>query len=333
MIVKSHELSRFDKKNTNYYLFYGSNLGLIEETISKIFKPIFSKNIVYHDETEILNNTDQFKEAIFNKSFFENDKFIIINRASNKILDLIKEIIESQIEDIKIIIKAGVLEKKSKLRSYFEKEKDVVATPFYEDNYQSLSLIIQNFLRVEKINISNENINLIIERSKGNRTNIYNELEKISSYLRSKKNINLQDLLKLTNLAEDYNVSELVEQCLSKNVKKTVNILNENNQNTDENILILRSFLGKLKRLKILKINLENTRNIDEVIASAKPPIFWKEKNLVKQQLNNWSLKDIKFLLNTVNDLELIIKKNNQISNYVTNNFILESLRTPSNLV
>ena len=333
MIIKSHELSRFDKKNTNYYLFYGSNLGLIEETISKIFKPIFSKNIVYHDETEILNNTDQFKEAIFNKSFFENDKFIIINRASNKILDLIKEIIESQIEDIKIIIKAGVLEKKSKLRSYFEKEKDVVATPFYEDNYQSLSLIIQNFLRVEKINISNENINLIIERSKGNRTNIYNELEKISSYLRSKKNINLQDLLKLTNLAEDYNVSELVEQCLSKNVKKTVNILNENNQNTDENILILRSFLGKLKRLKILKINLENTRNIDEVIASAKPPIFWKEKNLVKQQLNNWSLKDIKFLLNTVNDLELVIKKNNQISNYVTNNFILESLRTPSNLV
>lgn len=333
MIIKSHELSRFDKKNTNYYLFYGSNLGLIEETISKIFKPIFSKNIVYHDETEILNNTDQFKEAIFNKSFFENDKFIIINRASNKILDLIKEIIESQIEDIKIIIKAGVLEKKSKLRSYFEKEKDVVATPFYEDNYQSLSLIIQNFLRVEKINISNENINLIIERSKGNRTNIYNELEKISSYLRSKKNINLQDLLKLTNLAEDYNVSELVEQCLSKNVKKTVNILNENNQNTDENILILRSFLGKLKRLKILKINLENTRNIDEVIASAKPPIFWKEKNLVKQQLNNWSLKDIKFLLNTVNDLELIIKKNNQISNYVTHNFILESLRTPSNLV
>lgn len=333
MIIKSHELSRFDKKNTNYYLFYGSNLGLIEETISKIFKPIFSKNIVYHDETEILNNTDQFKETIFNKSFFENEKFIIINRASNKILDLIKEIIESQIEDIKIIIKAGVLEKKSKLRSYFEKEKDVVATPFYEDNYQSLSLIIQNFLRVEKINISNENINLIIERSKGNRTNIYNELEKISSYLRSKKNINLQDLLKLTNLAEDYNVSELVEQCLSKNVKRTINILNENNQNTDENILILRSFLGKLKRLKILKINLENTRNIDEVIASAKPPIFWKEKNLVKQQLNNWSLKDIKFLLNTVNDLELIIKKNNQISNYVTNNFILESLRTPSNLV
>ena len=333
MIIKSHELSRFDKKNTNYYLFYGSNLGLIEETISKIFKPIFSKNIVYHDETEILNNTDKFKETIFNKSFFENDKFIIINRASNKIFDLIKEIIESQIEDIKIIIKAGVLEKKSKLRSYFEKEKDVVATPFYEDNYQSLSLIIQNFLRVEKINISNENINLIIERSKGNRTNIYNELEKISSYLRSKKNINLQDLLKLTNLAEDYNVSELVEQCLSKNVKRTINILNENNQNTDENILILRSFLGKLKRLKILKINLENTRNIDEVIASAKPPIFWKEKNLVKQQLNNWSLKDIKFLLNTVNDLEVVIKKNNQISNYVTNNFILESLRTPSNLV
>jgi DNA polymerase-3 subunit delta len=333
MIIKSQELNRFDKKNTNYYLFYGSNLGLIEETINKIFKPIFSKNIAYYDETEILNNIDQFKESVFNKSFFENDKFIIINRASIKILDLIKEIINSQLEDIKIIIKAGVLEKKSKLRNYFEKEENAVATPFYEDNYQSLSLIIQKFLKDEKIYISNENINLIVERSNGNRTNIYNELEKISSYLKSKKNINSQNLLKLTNLSEDYSVSELVEQCLAKNIKKTINILNENSSNTEENILILRTFLNKLKRLKVLKTNLENNRNIDQVLASAKPPIFWKEKNLVKQQLNIWSLKDIRFLLNTVNDLELIIKKNIQISNHVTNNFILKSLKTTNSLV
>ena len=208
-----------------------------------------------------------------------------------------------------------------------------MATPFYEDDYQSLSLIIQKFLKDEKIYISNENINLIVERSNGNRTNIYNELEKISSYLKSKKNINLQNLLKLTNLSEDYSVSELVEQCLARNIKKTVNILNENSSNTEENILILRTFLNKLKRLKVLKTNLENNGNIDQVLASAKPPIFWKEKNLVKQQLNNWSLEDIRFLLNTVNDLELIIKKNIQISNHVTNNFILTSLKTTNSLV
>ena len=333
MIIKSYELKKFLDKKIKVFLFYGQNIELMEETIQTHLKKKFTKNFFNYEEAEILSDKDTFEESLFNKSFFESEKLIIINRASDKLLELIKSFIEKDYDDTTIILKSGELEKKSKLRNYFEKEKNVVATPFYEDDYQSLSLIIQKFLKKEKINISNENINLIVERSKGNRTNIYNELEKISSYLKSKKNINLQNLLKLTNLSEDYSVSELVEQCLAKNIKKTVNILNENSSNTEENILILRTFLNKLKRLKVLKTNLENNGNIDQVLASAKPPIFWKEKNLVKQQLNIWSLKDIRFLLNTVNDLELIIKKNIQISNHVTNNFILTSLKTTNSLV
>src|SRR5210317_2092345 len=169
MLIKSSELKSFKIQNINYYLFYGPNSGLIEETINKIFKPTFPKNIINYEETEILNNLNEFKETVFNKSFFDNEKFIIINRASNKILDTIQELIESKITDLKIIIKAQTLEKNSKLRSYFEKSKSEVITPFYEDNYQSLSLMIHKIFRDKKINISNEIVNLIIERSKGNR--------------------------------------------------------------------------------------------------------------------------------------------------------------------
>src|SRR6056300_1060682 len=332
MIIKSSELKSFKIQNINYYLFYGPNSGLIEETINKIFKPTFPKNIINYEETEILNNINEFRETVFNKSFFDDEKFIIINRASNKILNIIQELVESKITDLKVIIKAEALEKKSKLRSYFEKNKSTGITAFYEDNYQSLLLIISKIFRDKKINVSNEVINLIIERSRGNRININNELEKILTYTKDDNKISLDDGLKLTNLTENYKISELVDQNLSKNSKKTINILNENNLNSEENILILRTYLNKLKRLKKLKIDLKKNKNIDQVIASSKPPIFWKDKIVVKQQLNAWSIAEINHLIKKINSLELTIKKNNQISDQILNNFILENLLTTNNI-
>jgi len=333
MLIKFNDLRNFKKNNINYYLFYGPNTGLIEETINKFFKPIYTKNIINYDESELLSNIHLFKEMIFNKSFFENEKFIIINRASNKILEIIEELIESQITDLKIIIKVGVLEKKSKLRSFFEKNESVVITAFYEDNYQSLSLMAQNIFRENKINVSGEIINLIVERSKGNRINITNEIEKILPFAKKNNKINFKDVLKLTNLAENYNISELVKYNLSKNKKKTLNILNENNIISDENILILRTFLNNLKRLKSLKVKLKNNKNIDQVLSSSRPPIFWKDKEIIKQQLNVWSLTEIKLLINKVNDLELEIKKNNQVSDQILNNFIIENLISTSSTI
>ena len=333
MQVKINELKNVKYHSTNFYLFYGPNTGLIEETINKVFKPFFTNNIIRYDENELLGNIHSFKEMIFNKSFFDDDKFIIINRASNKILDLIEELINSHIEEVKIIIKAGMLDKKSKLRSYFEKHKSTVATAFYEDNYQSLLLTVKKIFKEKKVNVSNEIINLIIERAKGDRINIYNEINKILSFAEKKNKIELEDVLKLTNLAENYSYSELVDQNLLKNKKRTINILNENSQSIEENILILRTFLTKLKRLKKLKIDLQKTKNIEQVLSSSRPPIFWKDKDIIRQQLNILSISEIKYLIQRANNLELEIKKNNQISNQILNNFILENLISVNNAV
>ena len=331
MIVKFFDLNKNLKKNINFYLLYGLNAGLIEETINNTLKPAFSKNIFNYDESEILANITEFQENIFNKSFFENDKLIIINRATDKILDTIEDIIDKEITETVIIIKSSALEKKSKLRNFFEKGKDIIATAFYEDNYQSLMNIAQNFFRKKEIKISTQNINFIVERSKGNRINLKNELEKIENFSKKKISIELSDILKLTNLAENYSVSELTDQCLAKNNRKTLNILNENNATFEDNILIVKTFLYKLKRLKKLKINLEIKKNPDSVISSFKPAIFWKDKDLVKQQLKVWSLPQIQFMIKKISNIELLIKKNSQISNQITNNFILEKLEVSNN--
>ena len=331
MIVKFFDLKKNLKSNINFYLLYGPNSGLIEETINNTLKPNLSINIFNYDESEILSNLDEFKDGIFSKSFFDKDKLIIINRATDKILHIIEEIIDKDIKDLKIIIKSGVLEKKSKLRKFFETNKSVIIIPFYEDNYQSLTSIAQIFFREKKIGISAQNINYIAERAKGNRINLNNELEKIENYCQKKKSIEFSEITKLTNLSENYDISELVNQCIAQNKRKTLHILNENNSVFEDNILILRTFLYKLKRLKKLKNQLEITNNIDTAISSYKPPIFWMEKDLIKQQLKIWSLSKIKLLITQVNDLELLVKKNSEVSICIINNFILENLVLTSN--
>ena len=326
MIIKFYELKKNLNKNNNYYLLYGNNKGLINETIDNILKPNFSQNVYSYDENELLNNIEIFKEEILNKSFFVNDKLIIINRATDKILKIIEEIIEKKIDDLKIVLKAEILDKKSKLRNFFEKNKSTIIVPFYEDNNQTLLLLAQNFFKKKKINLSSQNINLIVERSKGDRINLKNEMEKIHNYSLNKKSIDTNEILKLTNLAENYNISELIDQCLAKNKKKTLNILNENNLSSEDNIIIIKTFLFKLKRLKKLKIELQNKKNIDVVLSSYKPTIFWKDKDIIKTQLKLWSLKQIQKIIIDVNNIEVQIKKNSQISNHITNNFILEKL-------
>ena len=331
MIIKYYELKKNLNKKIKFYLLYGNNRGLINEAIENVFKPNFSKNVINYDENEILNNDQIFYETVKNKSFFENDKLIIINRASDKILKIIENIIDDNIDDLTIILTSGILEKKSKIRSFFEKKKNIVIVPFYEDNHQTMLTLAQNYFRNKNINISQQNINLIIERSKGDRINLKNELEKIDSFILDKKKIETDQILKLTNLAENYNIAELVDNCLARNEKKTLTILNENYNSSEENILIIKTFLYKLKRLKKLQINLRTVKNIETVLASFKPSIFWKEKDTIKNHLKIWSLEQIQNLIIYVNDLEILIKKNPQISNHIINDFILEKVQNANN--
>ncbi len=333
MIIKSFDLKNNLKKKTNIYLLYGQNNELIDEVINRDIKTLFSKNLYSYDETEVLSDRDNFEISLFNKSFFENQKLIIINRVSDKILDLIKSIIEKKNDDIKIILKTGILEKKSKLRNFFEKKDNLIIVPFYEDNYQSLYALAQKFLSENKIKISPENINFILEKCKGSRVNLKNELIKIQNFSQNKSLIKFEDLLKVTTSAGDYKISELTDQCLAKNKNKTINILNENTPSIEDNILILKSFLFKLKRLKKIKENMVTKKNEDQVLAAYKPPIFWKDKAIIKKQLNCLSLEDISKFIKKVSELELLVKKNSNISGQITNNFIFETLDQSNNLI
>ena len=331
MIIKAFEISKINLKQNHFFLFYGENEGFKNEVINEKFKKFYSNNSYLYEESEVINNQETFFNNILSKSFFENEKLIIISRITDKIKDIIDEIIEKKIEDLTLILNAGILEKKSKVRSLFEKNKETICIPFYEDNNQTLSGITNKFFKDSKIQISQESINLIVQRCQGDRQNLINELEKIKSFSKNKNKVNSEDILKLTNLAENYSVSELVDNCLAKNKKKTIRILNENKYSVEDCILIIRSFLIKSKRLLKLVQENKNNKNIDNIFSTFKPPIFWKDKEIVKQQVKSWSYNNTEKLLYKINKTELLIKKNNNSSINILSDFIIEQVTIASN--
>ena len=323
MIIKTFELQKLKATKAKKFLFYGENDGYKNQIINEYFMKKFKKNTNRYDENEVLNNYDLFISNLLNKSFFEENKLIIISRCSEKIFNLAEEIINKDIQDIILIINSGPLDKKSKIRILFEKNKDTVCIPFYADDTKTLSLLINNFFKNKKIFVSQETINLLVERCRGSRKSLDTELTKIENFTNNKKKITTEEILKISNLAENYSVFELINSCLSKNLKKTINILNENNYSSDDCILILRTMLIKTKRLLKLIKEIKNSKNIDQVISSFRPLIFWKEKEIVKQQILNCSSDEMEKLIYQINEIEIQIKKNSSNSLNIIYDFIL----------
>ena len=322
MIVKSHEIKNKEISKYKFFLVYGENEGLKKDIINKIISKHSSKEIKY-EEAQILNNKSEFYNEINNRSLFDEKKTYLIERCSDKISEVILEFIEKNIEDL-IIINCGILEKKSKLRNILEKSPKAIVIPTYKDNSQSLVDIAKIFFAEKKISVSYETLNLLANRSNGDRGNLNNELEKISNYLIDKKTISLKEVYSLTNLSENYTAFELVDASLSKNLKKTQEILNENNYSQEDSFLVLRVFLMKTKKMLNLLENMKNQKDIDKVILEHRPPIFWKDKPVIKKQLQLWTLKAISELIFNLNNIELKIKKNSALSLILMKNFIYE---------
>ena len=326
MILKTYDLDK--KINAKIFLFHGVNHGQKEEIIEKKFKPLFGENLFKYFENEIFSDIDNFYNQVLSKSFFEKNKLIIIKDASDKIKNEIEVLKEKNLDDIKIILISNMLDKKSKLRNLFEKGKDLVSIAFYSDNNQTLSTITKTFFSKKNIPISQESINLIVSRANGDRKSLNNELSKIENFLTNKKKITIEEIYILTNLSENYSINELVDNCLAKNKDKILYIINENNFSFEDTIIIIRTFLAKAKRLIKLNQNMQIHKSIDQTIINFRPPIFWKDKELVKKQIKIWTLDKTYKLIDEINKIELNVKKNSINSLKILFDFILATSKT-----
>ncbi len=302
MIIKSYEL----QNNTtnllkyNFFLLYGENFGLKKDIREFVKKAIKQKDdnieILSLYEDEILNKEENFYNLVYSGSLFSNKKIITIYEATDKIIKKISDIYDKYSENIFLIIFSEILEKKSKLRNFFEKNKKTVCIPCYLDSEKDLKIIAQSEFKKNNISLSREAINLLIEKSNSDRNNLKNEIEKVKAYSLNKKKLELNEIKSLINFSGNYKSEILINECLCGNISQYKKIISELYINTLNQILLLRILSNKIQRL--LKIKKQknisnNLDNLDNLINSSKPAIFWKEKSLVKKQLSIWSLNDL----------------------------------------
>ena len=339
MIIKSYEINKkkLDLLKYNFILLYGENFGL-----KKDIKEIFINNLKQLDksietislyENEVSENEENFYNLIYSGSLFSNKKIIIINEATDKIMKKMNDIYEKYPENTFLIFLADILEKKSKLRNFFETNKKTICIPCYLDSERDLQFIARSELNKIKINSSTEIINLLVEKSNGDRNNLKNEIEKIKSFSLNKEKIDIDDLKVLINFSGDYKFDIFINECLCGNIQQYKKIISELYNTAVNQILLLRILSNKTQRLLKIKQQEKNTdlNNLDSLISSVKPPIFWKEKSVVKKQLTLWKTEDLKVMINKINKTEFMCKKYPNISKAILFNFFSQTCLKANN--
>ena len=327
MIIKSYEIQRNPSNFIKYNLFllYGENDGLRKDIKESIRVALNQKNthieLLSLYENDVIDREENFYNSIYSGSLFSNKKIIIINNGTDKIIKQLKDIIEKIPENVFIIIFAGVLEKKSKLRNFFEINIKTLCIPCYLDNEKDLAIIAKTELKKNNIILSSEVINLLIEKSNNDRANLRNEIEKITSFALNKKNLEIDEIKSIINFSGEYKSDSLINECLCGNILQYKKILSELYLNTINQIYLLRILSSKIHRLHNMKEMEEDYNNLDSLLNASRPPIFWKEKPMVKKQLTIWTLSNLKKTIYEINDIELLCKKNPQISNMIFFNF------------
>ena len=318
MLIKVHEIPKKNIDFLDFFLIYGENIGLKKDLTKSLLKLKEKKNGKYKkfefEEDEVLKNQDNFYNLIFSGSLFDKKKVIFINRITDKSINLINEISKKKIKDILFFLKADQLEKKSKIRNLFEKEKNLACLPCYKDNSFELMKIINNEIKLSKLKISNESINLLIERAMGDRNNLKNEINKLKSLALNKNVISYEQIKELTNLSENYQNDYIVNLCLNGDKKRLKKTLSENNFLIEDFFILLKIFSNKIHRLLKIKTINRSEKNLDQIFNQINPSIFWKEKNDVKKQINLWNEKKLNLTINKINEIELNCKKNHELA-------------------
>lgn len=326
MLIKSYEITKKNLNNLNFFLIHGENIGLKQDIVKAILelkekKPDKYKKFEFEEE-EIIKNQENFFNLIFSGSLFDEKKIIFVNRTTDKLFTLINEISEKNIKDVLIFLKANQLEKKSKIRNLFEKDKNLVCVACYQDNDFDLIKMINNEIKQTKIKLSNESINLLVGRANGDRNNLRNEINKLKSFAFDKQMISYDQVKVLTNMAGNYQNDYIVNICLNGDKKRLDKTLKENNFFFEDFFILLKIFSKKIHRLLKIKILNHSEKNLDQIFSQIKPPIFWKEKEDVKKQIRLWNEKKLNLIIKKINEIELNCKKNNELATNITLDFL-----------
>ena len=331
MIFKSYlvESNLSLLKDKNIILLYGENNGLKDDIKKSIIEKNKNKEIIRLTQDDILKDNSLLDNEIMNLSLFDDKKIILIDNITDKSFSLIEKNVSQN--NCLICLFSGVLERRSKLRNLFEKEKTLGLIPCYEDNEITLQNYIKNYLKNIK-GLNQEIINFIINNSNKSRDKIKNELDKTAVYFMEKE-INISELRQLLNLDENDNSQRLRDTAILGDKRLLNDLISKTQINEQDNMIYIRGLLNQfIKLAEILEIN-KTTKNLTKAIESLKPSIFWKDKPMVLGQANKWEINKIKTTINELTDAEILIKSSTDIKgSEITKKLLIDICNKASNV-
>ena len=340
MLLKSQELNlkKKDFFKGKIVLLYGENQDLIKDLNEQILikfkdEQKIQKNIF---EEDVIKNSENTINYYLNGSLFdENKNILVIKNCSDKIIETLNKI-KNNIDENTIIINAEILLKNSKLRQFGEYDKLAVCIPCYQETKLDIIKFLVQQLQINKIQLSEKQIEIIINSSSLKRSKIKEVIEKLNLYKNSEK-ISDQAIDEICTDIDLKKNDEIIDILLSKN-EKNINEFISNMSNYEKNfieiIIILRSFI-----IKILDIQKNNKNlSIDERIERYKPPIFWKDKDRIKNILKIWSINNLEKFLSNLNTIETEFKRNDlnqdtQFYYFLTQNLSKIALKNTNNFI
>ena len=314
MILKSFLLEKNLSLIDNYksLLFYGENIGLKDEFKSNLKKKFSNFEQILFNQDEIIKNEKLLSDQINNLSMFNDNKFIIINEVSDKLISKIDDIIETQPDHIRLILFSQSLDKKSKIRSSFEKSKKVGIVPCYQDNHRTLSEYIREKLK-DYSGVNQEVINLLINNSGLDRKVLFSEIEKIRALFQNKK-IEESKILNLLNEENNLNFDDLRDSCLEGNDKKLNKNLGTILLNNENIYFCLNNLNQRVQKLSMLINQNEKDMNINFALDNLKPKVFWKDKPMILRQVKKWDHQKLEKAKEII--LETEVKMKTKMNNY-----------------
>ena len=313
MILKSYIVEKDHKILSKFksVLMYGENQGVKEDIKEKILKDSIGSEVINLFHEEIYGNKEILNNFISNSSLFSEKKIIFIHEVSDKIFDEVFEALNNLTEDVKIFIFSNQLEKRSKLRSHFEKTKDLAIIACYQDNEITLRNYINSSLRTYK-GVTPEITNLIIMNSSRDRKTIKSEIKKIESYFH-KKLINKIELEELLNIKTSSNFNEISDAALNGDKNSLNSLMGEVEFLHEETFFYLNLISNKIFKLLEIKLNSTNPQNEIELVEGAKSKIFWKDRPIFLAQLKKWNHLKLEEALKKIIDIEIVMKSNSLI--------------------
>ena len=313
MIFKSYILENNLQTIANFkvFLFYGENQGLKKDFKEKL-KSTYKKNdLLNFIQSDIIKNKEILLNEVSNKSLFNERKIIFVDQVNDKILDNFEELI-NQITTEKIFLFADILDKKSKLRNLFEKNKTLGVVPCYLDNETSIRKIIVEGLKTNK-GLSNQMINVIVQNTGFDRYKVDNEIKKIISYFGVNGELNLEKIEALLNIRSNDDFGTLRDEAIKGNKINTNKLLSDTVLEQENNIYNLNSINQRFYKLKEIESLKDSNSSIETIISNLRPPIFWKDKPIIIEQLKKWNKDKINKALDETYKTEIMIKSNSVI--------------------